>query len=244
MKNESQASGEADSAVDSLRNQIAQADLVCFDNDGTLFRSDEVANPAIQRVFGEFMGEHGLDYPEPTDERILELTGTPGPYFYREILPTEVQEHAEEFRSRCVHAEAEEIAVRGRFFDGIEELLLGLKTAGKKLALVSNGGTVYIGACERRLDYDRLLDAVYHYGKYGLLTKADMITAARDRLGATRPVMVGDRGSDLEGAEGAGVPFVGCQFGYASESEIDHTPILARSVDELRAVLLPSGPVA
>ena len=57
---------------------IRRAELVCFDNDGTLFASHEVANPAIQRSFVAFCRERGFDLPAPSDERICALTGKPG----------------------------------------------------------------------------------------------------------------------------------------------------------------------
>jgi len=227
-----------------LLEQVAAADLLIFDNDGTLFRSDLAANPAIQKCFREFMAEHSLDYPEPTDARICDLTGSPGPVFYRAILPPELKDHSEEFRARCVAAEVDEIGLSGRFFDGIEEMLIELRAAGKRMALASNGGAAYINACAERLDYARHLDGIYHFGKDGLTTKAEMINSARRRFDSRSTVMVGDRGSDLEGAEGAGVPFVGCCFGFAGADEIAHTPILVKSVAELRAVLLPVPPPA
>ena len=222
-----------------LRERIAGADLLCFDNDGTLFRSDLAANPAIQKCFREFMEEEGLDHPEPSDARILELTGSPGPVFYRAILPPELKDRSEEFRARCIEAEVEEIGLSGRFFDGIEEMLIELRAAGKRMTLASNGGADYINACAQRLDYDRHLDGIYHFGKDGITTKAGMIAAARTRFAARSVVMVGDRGSDLEGAVGADVPFVGCCFGFAGADEIAHTPILVHSVRELRDLLLP-----
>ena len=217
---------------------LRDADLYCFDNDGTLFRSDEVANPAIQREFSAFMEEMGLDVPPPSDARILELTGSPGPVFYKAILPPELAERSEEFRSRCVDREVEEVLARGRLYAGARELLSGLRSEGKKTALVSNGGHRYIEACEQRLDYDALLDGVYHFGKYGLRTKADMISRACADLGASRPVMIGDRASDRDAAVDLGIPFVGCQFGFAGEGELEGAVLLVSDLRELCAVFL------
>lgn len=214
------------------------ADLICFDNDGTLFRSEEVANPAIQRTFRRFVEERGIDAEVPTDARILELTGQPGPVFYREILPRPVQHLAEEFRSLCIDEEVVEVLERGRFFEGIPELLGGLKARGKKLALVTNGGARYIGAVAERLRYAEILDAIYHFGKDGLATKAEMIDRARRELGAREIVMVGDRSSDVEGARGAGVPCILCRYGFGGEDESAGADTVVDSVGQLHSLLL------
>jgi phosphoglycolate phosphatase len=216
----------------------ADTPLVCFDNDGTLFASHEVANPAIRRQFVRFVRAHGLDLPAPTDKEILGLTGTPGPVFYREILPPSLREHASEFRRLCLEEEVREVSARGRFFDGAESLLRDLRAAGRRLCLVSNGGTLYIDAVSRRLGYETLLDGVYHHGRDGLETKAGMIRAAMHDQGERRAVMIGDRASDLEAAREVGVPFIACRFGYASPGELEGVEESVDSLEELRPLLI------
>jgi phosphoglycolate phosphatase len=217
--------------------QIRGAGLICFDNDGTLFRSEEVANPAIQREFVRFTARHGLELPPPDDAAILALTGSPGPVFYREILPAPLRHLSEEFRAICIEEEVREVHEHGRFFDGAEEVLRDLRQAGKKIALVTNGGARYIGAVAERLRYDERLDGIYHFGKDGLTTKAAMIQAAvRDLRGPA--VMVGDRASDREAASETRTPFLGCAFGYAGPDELAGVRFIAASFDDLRFWLL------
>lgn len=214
------------------------ARLVCFDNDGTLFASHEVANPAIQREHVRFCRAHGLHTPAPSDAEICRLTGKPGPEFYREILPEPLRNLAAEFRDLCLEAEAQEVLARGRLYPGIEDLLLDLRRFGRKVVLVTNAGARYLNAVRRRVEYDRLLDGIYHFGLNGHARKAEMIRAAREEFRAGSAVMVGDRASDLEGAREAGVPFVGCLYGYGSRDEIGEADRLARDVAELREILL------
>lgn len=219
---------------------FTETDLVCFDNDGTLFRSEEVANPAIQRVFSRFVAQRGLDLSPPTDAAIEALTGQPGPVFYRAILPPELRDLSEEFRALCIEEEVLEIRSRGRFHDGIESLLLGLRARGAKIALVTNGGARYIGAVAERLDYSRLLNGIYHFGKDGLSLKAQMIDRARTDLGGESVVMVGDRSSDIEGARGAGVPSILCRYGFGAPEESMGADAIVDSVAELQQLLLGS----
>ncbi len=217
---------------------IRNADLICFDNDGTLFVSDEVANPAIQRCFVLFARQHGLDLPAPSDEEICKLTGKPGPEFYSEILPQELRELAPRFRDLCLDEEVREVLARGRLYPGIEDLLRGLRAAGTRTALVSNGGERYIAAVAERAGYGGLLDGIYHFGRNGLLRKADMIRTAARELGAATAVMVGDRASDRDAAVEAGVPFIGCLYGYGTSQELGGAQVLVRNPGELARALL------
>ena len=221
---------------------IAAASLVCFDNDGTLFASHEVANPAIQRCFVSFCRERGVDLAPPTDEEICRLTGKPGPEFYHQVLPASLQGESARFRELCLEEEVREVFERGRLFDGIEPMLLALRAAGRRVVLVTNAGERYLGAVCRRVGYDRLLDGVYHFGKSGHTTKGAMIGSAMRDHGRRDAVMVGDRDSDLRGARDAGVPFLGCLYGYGTREELTGADLLVPDVAGMTSALgLPAA---
>lgn len=213
------------------------APLICFDNDGTLFASHEVANPAIQRSYVRFCREHGLDLAQPTDEEICRLTGKPGPVFYSEILPEPLRDLSAQFRELCLDEEVREVLERGRLYPGILEILHELRRAGRRLALVTNAGERYIEAVRKQVGYDSLLDGIYHFGKNGWSRKSEMIRAAMADFGAPRAVMVGDRASDFEGARGAGVPFLACLYGYGAPDELHQADWSAQTVAELGLLL-------
>ena len=103
-------------------------------------------------------------------------------------------------------------------------------------------GTILLAA----VGYDRLLDGIYHFGQNGWTCKEEMIRAALADFRTPSAVMVGDRASDLQGARGAGVPFIGCLYGYGSEEEVAGADFMVREVRDLSALLLPpaSGPAA
>ena len=63
-----------------------------------------------------------------------------------------------------------------------------------------------------------------------------------DEFRAETAVMVGDRASDLEGARGAGVFFIGCLYGYGAAEEVAEADFLVREVKDLAALLLPPAP--
>ncbi len=216
---------------------IAAASLICFDNDGTLFASHEVANPAIQRSYVWFCRERGLDLPPPSDEEICRLTGKPGPEFARDLLPAPLQGESARFREICLEEEEREVLARGRLFTGIESMLLALRSAGRKVVLVTNAGERYLSAVSRRAGYDRLLDGAYYFGQNGRTSKGEMIRAAMRDHGRPDAVMVGDRESDLRGARDAGVWFVGCRYGYGTPEELAGADVNVPDVAALARVL-------
>ena len=215
--------------------------IVIFDNDGTLVPSHEVANPAIQRAFARCVASHGIDAPVPTDQRIRELTGLPGDEFYRQLLPEHEQHRAPDLRSHCLDEEVTEVLARARFYPGLEAMLEVLRAGGDRLVLASHGGERYVGAVALRLNYDRLFDRVYHHGFGGMFSKNEMAQRAIVELGPGPVTVVGDRAADLEAARAVSARFVGCLYGYGSPEELSGADALARTPEELPALLLDSG---
>ena len=104
---------------------------------------------------------------------------------------------------------------------------------------MTNAGDRYIGAVAERVGYAALLDGLYHHGKDGRASKAEMLRAAHRDLGGAGVVMVGDRHSDLEGARATGAFFIGCTYGYGEAAELEGADRLVGSVAELRSLLVP-----
>ncbi|MDM7892330.1 HAD hydrolase-like protein [Curtobacterium caseinilyticum] len=76
--------------------------------------------------------------------------------------------------------------------------------------------------------------------------KADVVAEALRRLGAaghdvSRPVLVGDRLHDVEGARVHGVPVVFAEWGYGAPSEAEGTVAQAATPLDLLPILLPAS---
>ncbi len=217
---------------------IPPPSIIVFDNDGTLVPSHEVANPAIQAAFSVFCAGREITAPVPTDERIRELTGQPGDVFYRALLPAEHQELASALRSFCLDHEVEGMLHRARFYDGLGEMLVVLRSRGVRLVLASHGGERYIGAVARRLGYEAIFDRIYFHGRDGLVSKGDMARRALTELGESRGLFVGDRRADLEAAREVGMHFAGCLYGYGGRDELEGADLLFDDPADLADSLL------
>lgn len=218
--------------------RFATVGIVVFDNDGTLVPSHLVANPAIQEGFTLFCRRHAILAEAPTDRRIRDLTGLPGEAFYRELLPDAARHHAAALREFCLDHEVAAMLKRAEFYPGIRALLVALRARGVRLAVATNGGARYVGAVGRRLGYDVLFDRVYHHEIEGIGHKGEMARRALRELGPGAGVFVGDRRADREAAAHAGLPFIGCLYGYGSPAELEDADALVSRPEDLGAVLL------
>jgi phosphoglycolate phosphatase len=122
---------------------------------------------------------------------------------------------------------AANVAVASRPFDGIPELLNGLRGAGARLAVCTNkmehlskvllrtlGLEAQFAAIAGRDTFDEFKPAPGH------LTRTIAMAGGR----ADRAVMVGDSEVDLATAIAARVPFIGVSFGYAQRPLIESNP--------------------
>lgn len=129
-------------------------------------------------------------------------------------------------------------------YEGMEELLIKLKKAGKKILVATSKPEAL--AC-RILEYfhletyfDDICGATFDDKRS---EKEDVIRYALDKNGITdysQAVMVGDRSYDIEGAKKAGIASIGVLYGFGSPEEFETAgaDAVARTVEELYDVIM------
>ena len=196
--------------------RLDTADPVLFDLDGTLTAS----GPGILASVRYALTALGEAVPDPDV-----LGGFVGPplldSFQRLCGLTEVRARA------AVAAYRESYVARGQFqnsvYDGIPELLMQLREAGRTLAVATSKAEVYAVSILEHFGLAIFFDAVVGTELDGLhTTKAEVIAQALVRLdrSAANAVMVGDRSHDVVGALARGMPCVGALWGYGSADEL------------------------
>jgi phosphoglycolate phosphatase-like HAD superfamily hydrolase len=215
------------------------AQIIAFDNDGTLYPAGPEVGRVVLDAHRKYVQESGLDIETPTQEWLEHMIGADAKEFYAAMMPGQPEAVRRQFEDFCLEYEREAVARYPHMYDGAAELLSALKTAGKTLLLVTNGGPTYVEFVWNECGYDRWLSQAYPYAPPDFLSKGERLAQAISDWGGGPAVMVGDRASDIEAAQHAGVPCIGCRYGYGREGELAAADAQVDSVAELLPLLLP-----
>jgi phosphoglycolate phosphatase len=210
---------------------------ILFDLDGTIIDSA----PGITATLGYTFETMGLPVPSPAE--LLAYVGPPILDSFRDRAGMSLGEAAEAlaiYRPRYL----EEGALDSSVFPGVADVVRAVHAAGIPLSLATSKPET---------------PATLMLSHFGLLGEFDIITGASDdevrsskedvvaealvRLEAfgadlSRPVLVGDRKHDVEGAAANGVPTIFVDWGYGSAAEQAGTIAVAHDPAELLRLLL------
>lgn len=207
---------------------------ILFDVDGTLVDSA----PVVIDIFIEVLTQRGIAAPSP--HALRAHVGPPLWQSLRDlgIPPEDLEEVIGIYRS----------LYRQRFlepplFDGIDSLLHSLHTTGIPLATATSKQEYMAREQLEYLELAELFTVIAGATPDPDSTKTSVLRDALRRLSAagadiSRPILVGDRHFDVEGARHVGIAVLGAGWGYASEGELDEADAFARDTVEARTLLI------
>ena len=214
-----------------MRN-MSKYKVVLFDLDGTLINTSEGIFNSVRHA------EKMMGFDLVSDEQLNSFVGPPPVQSYMknygvtEEVAREATKYHREYGAKYGIYEA-------AVYQGIPELLETLKESGVKLGVCTLKRQ---DIAEKVLAHFKLLeyfDVVVGIDQQESLTKADTIDIALDAVKETNKenaALVGDSVYDAEGAEVAGVDFVGVLYGFGlKEERKDYR--LVREVSELINIL-------
>jgi phosphoglycolate phosphatase len=211
---------------------------ILFDLDGTIADSA----PGITASLGYMFEELGL--PVPSHEELLAWVGPPILDSFRDLAGMDAVESAQALAIYRRHY-LENGARDSSIFAGIPALLKDIHRAGVPLSLATS---------KPEFPASVILDNANLTQYFRVLAgssideirsaKKDVIAEAMQRfemigVDTSRPVMVGDRKHDVEGAAAHGIPTVMVEWGYGSVEEQAGTVAVVSTAAELRQILLP-----
>ena len=210
-------------------------DYILFDFDGTVYDTVEGITKCVRYA----LNKHGWDAEledlrcfagPPLDEMFMEKYGVS-----REMG----LQMTETFRERYKPVGVFE----SRPFEGVRELLIALRAAGKKTAVATSKPQHLAEQLLERSDMRELFDAVCGSEPTGGGNAKWQVTErALTALGADRErsVLIGDTKYDVAGAARVGIPCIGVRYGYAAPGEMEAAGALAMAAnpEELLALLL------
>lgn len=214
-----------------------EAQLIAFDNDGTLYPAGMEVASAVLEAHRDFVEERRLDIQTPSLDWVQGIIGADALDFFGSMLPGQPESVREDFEHFCTEYEAAAVQRFAQLYQHVEELLHSLVAAGKTLVLISNGTPRYVQCIWDSCGYERWFTASYPFTSPANETKGERLNQAMQRYGEPA-VMVGDRRSDHDAARYAGTWFIGCAYGYGADHEIEDADATAHSVEHLFELLL------
>ena len=200
--------------------------LAIFDVDGTLFQTDRVTVPAVQRTLAKFHGN------VPDEQTIRRYIGTPVRQYHAWLGRQCPDAPAEQVAAATDALELSLIAETGALYPGVREMLEELRRDGVTLAACSNGPENYIRAVLDAFALRPLLSAV-RVRDDRPDTKATMIAEIMDAFPAFTTVVMGDREEDIGAAHANGALAIGAAYGFGAPDELDCADAIAHAPEEI-----------
>lgn len=208
--------------------------VVLFDVDGTLVDSAD----AVASTISYALSVMGL--PGKSVDELRKYVGPPLWDTFAEygLTPEETEQAVQAYRARY-----REIFLDPPLFPGIRPALEKLHAAGLPLATATSK---YVVMAEKQMEYlglDTLFAVIAGAPPTPGSTKESVIREALERLeqmghDVSRPVLVGDRIFDVEGAHNVGIPVIGVKWGYEQPGEFDTADANVDTPEDLVALLL------
>lgn len=193
--------------------------LAVFDCDGTLVDGQADVCWAMERAFSRA----GLVAPDVSAVR--RAVGLSLPQAVRALAPelSEDENRAvTEFYRSSFRARREEGLLDEPLYDGITELLTGLRDAGWHLAVATGKSDRGLAACLATHGISDLFVSLQTADRHPSKPHPAMLEAALFEAGAAahQAVMIGDTSFDMLMARNAGVRALGVAWGYHAPSEL------------------------
>lgn len=211
---------------------------VLFDLDGTIADSA----PGITASLGYMFEQLGL--PVPTPEELLLWVGPPILDSFRDragMTPVESAQALAIYRDHYLTNGAKASPV----FPGVPELLRAIHASGLPLGLATSKPEFPASVI---LDHANLTQYFRVLAGASIdeirSAKADIVEEALARfvkigVDTSRPVLVGDRHHDVDGAAAHGVPTIFARWGYGAETEAEGAVAVAQTPADVLPLLLP-----
>ena len=204
--------------------------LLIFDLDGTLFRSETVTVPAVQRSFREV----GLS--APSNAEICWFFGKPHRDFQewlRSLVPEALAPRILEAVDRW---ELELVDEEGELYPEVRETLTEARRRFAHLAMCTNGERVYVDRVVDSSGLRPLFDQI-RLRESPRDTKTGMVTELLAALSGRPAFMIGDRSEDIDAAHANGIIAIGARYGYGTVGELAAADATIQTPQSLLEVL-------
>jgi phosphoglycolate phosphatase len=203
--------------------------LIMFDMDGTLFRTETSFFPSVR----EFASRHA--FPVPDEEFLRSFIGQSGGKWRAWLEQLQLGQSTQELASEFDLLEQEYVKTQGELYPGAADVLRALALDGWKLGICSNASGWYPEMILTRAGV-RDLFMVIRVPSRPDQTKAMMLCEVWNELRPERCAMVGDRADDMQAAYAGGYFAIGAVYGWAPE-ELELADVRIHNIAEIPMAL-------
>ena len=209
---------------------------ILLDLDGTVTDSAPGITDTLAWTFTQ------LGMPVPPPDELLRYVGPPLLDSFRDRAGLTLEE-----RERALEVYRERYLDRGAYdstlYPGMGPLVRDIAAAGIPLSLATSKPETPATLMLEHFTIAEHFDIITGASEDEVRSaKADVVAEALVRLRAldadlSRPVMIGDRIHDIEGAAVHGIPTIAVTWGYGDDEERRNARAIAHDADELRSLL-------
>jgi phosphoglycolate phosphatase len=208
---------------------MAELKTVIFDFDGTLHDCARIYPDVFRTVYAQMVEEGWAQPRDFTDEQAMKNIGLTAHEVWATLCPTAPEDVRRKAAAKV--GERMDAMIRdgeARLFDGVPEMLDGVRQLGVSLVFLSNCRIAYQEAARTAFGLDRWFDGYYNSEEAGGIPKEEIFPSIAQKFPGAY-TMVGDRKKDLAVSVTHGFPSVGCLYGYGSREELADATFLAET---------------
>jgi phosphoglycolate phosphatase len=203
--------------------------LIMFDMDGTLFRTETSFFPSVR----EFASRHA--FPAPDEEFLRSFIGQSGSEWRAWLEQLHLDKSTQELASEFDLLEQEYVKTQGELYPGTTDVLRALALDGWKLGVCSNAPGWYPETILTRAGVRDLFTVIRVPARRDQ-TKAMMLCEVWNEFHPDQCAMVGDRADDMRAAYAGGYFAIGAAYGWAPE-ELELADIRIHDIAEIPTAL-------
>ena len=208
--------------------------ILMFDYDGTIHETLKIYEPAMRNTLNWLKEEHGMTVPDVSSRQIASWLGLNIYDIWNSAVPGIDDKLKFEAGDRVANQMAELTkAGCGKWYDGLYEQLVYLKSKGYIMVVLSNCQTAYKDLHWKTFSMSKIFSKFYDCESYGYMPKEDIFQYIRKEYPGRRYIMIGDRFNDMICATANNIPGIGCLYGYGSKDELSKADILINAPSEL-----------
>lgn len=203
--------------------------LIMFDMDGTLFRTETSFFPSVR----EFASRHA--FPVPDEEFLRSFIGQSGSAWRAWLEQLQLGKSTQELACEFDLLEQEYVKTQGELYPGTADVLRALALDGWKLGVCSNAPGWFPEMILTRAGV-RDLFTVIRVPSRPDQTKAMMLCEVWNELHPKQCAMVGDRADDMRAAHAGGYFAIGAVYGWAP-GELELADVRIHDIAEVPTAL-------